>query len=203
MKKKIKKEIKVGDEVFVIERNLDIVTKKVLGIIQGEDETRYKVDSYSCDGVTKNDLFLSKPKAEKVKQDFLDSLKFKVGELLVFKYKDYNKSVVEIGRVDKLDYSEKPYKIETPYKNIYDVTDGDVSLKINNKYIENFGKLKELDETFEQLNKEILKVIRKIHIEYEQLEEDLKKSFKKQYKWTNLNKKPLFEKRFDYRSDDY
>ncbi len=197
------KEIKIGDEVFVIERKLDIVKHKILEVIHGEKEISYKLETQSCGGVNKNDFFLTKSKAEKVKQDFLDSLKFKVGDLLIFKYKEYSRMNSEIGRVVELIYDGAPYKIKTAYKNIYDITDEDVVLKLNNKYIEDFGDLRELNEQFELISKQLNGIASQINKEHERLEKDFKQSFKKEYSWTRINKVPLFKDKFNYHEEDW
>ena len=198
---KNKKELKIGQEVFVIERNLNIETKKIIAIVNEEKEIKYKIDSDSCGGVLKKEFYLTKHKAEVVKQDFLDNLKFKVGDLLVFKYKEYGGTIIEIGRIINLFYKDKPYGLKTSYKNIFDLNDEGIVLKVNNEYIENFGKLQGLDEEFEEANKKINEIKTKIHMEHELLEKELNQSFKKQYKWTNINQKPLFKDRFDYQND--
>lgn len=197
-----KSNLKVGDIVFVIERNLEVVQKTILEVINTDKEIKYKLDSFTCGGVPEDEFHLTKHKAEAVKQKFLDQLKFRVGDLLVFRYKDYGHSEIEIGRVFKLQAGDKPYNIKTAYKNIYDLTDNDIVLKVNNEYIENFGKLSELDDEFEETTKQMHDVIKRINHEHELLEKDLKQSFKKQYKWNWNKKRPLFKNKFCYEEDE-
>ena len=74
--------------------------------------------------------------------------------------------------------------------------------KINNSYIENFGRLKELNQDFKEVEKELSDIISQINKEHDTLEEELKQSFKKQFAWYNLRKKPLFKDRFNYVEED-
>ncbi|RLI97110.1 MAG: hypothetical protein DRO96_01465 [Candidatus Aenigmatarchaeota archaeon] len=77
-------DIKIGQEVFIIDKDLIICPKKVLAIINEGKETKYKLEVHSCGGSSSKEIYLTKNKAEVAKQDFLNGLRFMVGDLLVF-----------------------------------------------------------------------------------------------------------------------
>ncbi len=199
-----KKEIlKIGQEVFIIESDLTISSKKIVAIVNEEKETKYKLDVESCGGILEKDFSLTKQKAKVKKQNFLDDLKFKVGDLLIFKYKEYHNEVINIGKVKEIRYDGAPYHITTSYKNIYDLSDVDIVLKVNNDYIENFGRLQDLSIEFKKADEEISRIMKSINFEHDLLEKDLKQKFKKQFPWWTNKKKPLFKERFNYVEEDY
>jgi len=194
--------LKVGREVFIISRQLNIDSKKIIAVIEGNEETTYKLDTFDCGGVTRKELFLTKSKAKVRKKEFTDKLKFRKGDLIIFKHKEYNNTEIEIGIIDELKYSKSPYYIKTAHNYTYDLIDTDVVLKINNSYIENYEDLKELHIKFDETKKELNYIITLMHKEHDKLEWDLKKKFKKQFAWYTISKKPKFEDRFRYESDD-
>ena len=200
----LKKAFEIGQEVFIIERNLNISKKEIVAILKEERETKYKVDVKSCGGVNENDFFLTKGKAEAKKQDFLDCLKFKVGDLIIFKYNNYSHKDIQIGRIKQIIYNEgNPYEVRTAFNCVRDLCDKEIALKINNSYIENYGRLQDLKGEFEELRKKMSCVLEEINKEHNKLEKDLKKSFKREFKWYRVNKVPLFRDRFDYEEKDY
>lgn len=197
-------EIKIGQEIFIINNHLEIEPKRVMALINEEGGIKYRLDVYACEGKKRDEIFLTKAQAEKVKQDFLDKLKFKVGDLIVFKFKEYGTEETDIGRIKEIYFNENyPYKITTAYKNSREVSEGFISLKIRNEYIESFGNLTSLYEDFEKKEKEILDIIKKINHEHDKLEKDLLVSFKKEYGFLHFNrKKPLFKDKFNYNEYD-
>jgi len=198
-----KSQIKIGQKVFIIGRDLNIVEKKVLAIVEEEKETKYKLDLNSCGGISENDFFLTKGEVEVKIQNFRDDLKFNVGDLVIFKHKEYHTYVTKLGRIKEIKYDGCPYKIKTTYENIYDLTDEDITLKIDNSYIENYGRLKELNMSFKVVEKELNDILSLIHKEHDMLEKELKKSFKKEFAWYRIKKTPLFKDRFSYKEEDY
>jgi len=198
-----KKRLEIGQEVFIIEKDLNIVPKKIVGFKEENGELKYQLNVNYCSGISKEDFFMTNRKAQVTKQKFLNRLRFKVGDLIVFEYKHYGRKDTDIGRVDKIIYSEKnPYVVKTTYNEIRDISDDDKVLKLKEDYIENFGLLKELYDEFEEKNTEINKILSKLNKEHERLEKELQKSFKKQYSWIHWDKsKPLFKDRFNYERD--
>jgi len=105
-------DIKIGQEVFI----------------------KYKLEVHSCGGSSSKEIYLTKNKAEVAKQDFLNGLRFMVGDLLVFQYREWGVIETYIGRVAEIKYDEKPYCIKTSCKSLYDITDESVVVKIKNDY---------------------------------------------------------------------
>ena len=101
--------LKIGQKVFRINHNLEIIEKKIVAIVKAEKEVKYQLNTDSCVGLIETDFFLTKSKAEAARQDFLDKLKFKVGDLIIFKMKDWSQIVTRIGRIDEINYSKRPY----------------------------------------------------------------------------------------------
>ena len=198
-----KKKLKIGQDVFRIERDLSISTNKILAIVTEEKETKYKLDAYSCGGISAKELFTTKNKAEVTKQEFINGLKFVAGTLLIFRYREYGTDEILIGRITELIYGKNPYNIKTSNGNNYEIFDDSIVLKINNTYIENFGKLQDLSVGFDKANREVLRIQKLITTEHDILEKDLKQKFKRQFSWFSRKKKPLFEDRFMYDSDYY
>lgn len=196
--------LKIDQEIFVIEQDLTIIPKKIIAIINEGKETKYRLDTYSCNGIPEKEIFKTKIKAEIIKQEFLNNLKFIVGDLLIFEHEDYQSKEIMIGQVVKIKYGKKPYVIKTTINTIYDQDDNSILLKVKNNYIENFGKLHELGVVLERTIKESEKLTNMMNLEYDQLEKDLKQKFKKQfsYSWTLKRKKPLFKDRFNYGNYD-
>lgn len=194
------KEIKIGQEIFIIERDLTISKKKIVAIINEEKEKTYKIDVKSCGGITESEFCLTKQKAEVKKKNFLDDLKFKVGDLVVFEFINFSQKKKVLAKIIKIEYLNKPYEILGSYKEFDNISDKDILLKVKNEYIENYGNLQELYEQFEEKEKEIKKIITLIYEQHDNLEEELKQSIKKQYSVFNWNKsKPKFKDRFSYR----
>ena len=102
------KEKQIGQEVFILERDLTISKQKIVAIITEEKEKKYKLDIKSCGGITEKDFYLTKPKAEVKKKNFLDSLKFKIGDLVVFDYMEYGNKKKTIGKITNIIYSSTP-----------------------------------------------------------------------------------------------
>jgi len=50
-----KQEIKIGTEVWIIERDLNISNKKIVAIVDEGDIKKYKLDVESCGGITEKD----------------------------------------------------------------------------------------------------------------------------------------------------
>jgi len=202
----MKKKIKIGQKVFVINKDTTIEEKEVFAIIDMGKEVGYTLDKNSCGGYSESDVFTTKSKAEVKLQNFLDDLRFKVGDLLVFKtkkYYSYDKKEVVLGRVHTIKYdSNEPYEIRTQSKNIHDLSDEDIILKAKNEFIENFGDMKELYKKFEEKRKELDSIYREIEKEHEQLEKELGHSFKKQFPWWSHKRKPIFSDRFNYEEED-
>jgi len=196
------KEIKIGTEVWIIERDLNIVNKKIVAIVDEGDEIKYKIDVKSCGGITKNDFCLTKQKAQVKKKNFLDELRFRIGDLVVFEYKEYSNRRKTIGRITAIRYSGNSYEVSGSYKEFNNISDEDILLKIKNEFIENWGNLEELYEQFNEKDKEIRGIITMIHKEHERLEKELEQNIRKQYSVFNWNKsKPLFKDRFSYTED--
>lgn len=200
----MKVKIEIGQKVFIIERNLEIKEKEVLAIINTEDKIGYTLDKHSCGGYNEGDVFVTKSKAEAIKQDFLDELKFKVGDLLIFKVKSgWEKGNRVVGRVHEIRFNEnEPYNIKTTNSETFDLADDEDVLKINNSFIENFGNMRELYEEFNEKKKELDEVYREISTEHEYLERELGNSFRKQFPWYSRSKKPLFKDRFCYQKEE-
>ena len=199
-----KEKIKIGQKVFVINKDLNIEEKEVFAIINSGDKVGYTLDNHSCGGYFEDDVFTTKSKAEVKKQDFLDDLKFKVGDLLIFKIKEYSREEIVLGRVHAIKYDyEEPYEIKTSSRTIHNLSDDDVVLKVKNEFIENFGNMKELYKEFEEKRQELDRIYNSISKEHDILEKELGRSFKKQFPWWSKNKKPLFADRFNYEEEDH
>lgn len=198
---------KIGDEVWIIEEDLSISPKKIVGYKEVEGKITYELDVRFCQGISKNELSKTKTKAEVKKKNFLDELNFKVGDLVVFEYKDYSYQRFKkktIGRIDKIEYSNTPYKVMGTYREFDNISDEDILLKIRNEFIEDYGNLQELYEQFKEKDKEIGDIINLINSEHDRLEKELETSIKKEYSFFHWNKsKPLFKDRFCYERDDY
>ena len=93
----MKNKIEIGNKVFVINKNCEIEEKEVFAIINSGKEIGYTLDKNSCGGYSEYDVFTTKPKADVELQSFMDKLKFHVGELVVFEYKDYSQMKKAIG----------------------------------------------------------------------------------------------------------
>ena len=91
-KKNTKKpKFKIGDEVWIIEKDLSISLKKIVGYKEVEEKITYELDVRFCQGISESELSKTKTKAEVKEKNFLDELKFKVGDLVVFEYKEYSR----------------------------------------------------------------------------------------------------------------
>lgn len=204
-KKKINKpKFEIGDEVWIVEKDLTIAPKKIVGYKEIEGKITYELDVRFCQGISDSELSKTKTKAEVKKKNFLDELKFKVGDLIVFEYKEYSRREKTIGRITKIEYSGNPYEVKGSYRELNNISDEDIILKVKNEFIEDFGNLQELYKNFEEKEKELRDIIRLIHKQHDMLEKELENSIKKQYSVWNWNKsKPLFKNRFSYEREDY
>lgn len=200
---KNKKELKIGQIVFIIDSKVNVTEEKIVAIIKEENEIKYSFDTSSCDGVSEKEIFLTKNKAEVRRKNFLDKLRFNVGDLIIFKYKSFGSTSINIGRINKINYSKKPYGATTAYEEIYDFPEEAVVLKIKNEYIEGFGEIKELHKEYDKIRNELREIEKRINKEHELLEKDLKQKFKKHFFLGRNKKKPLFEDRFKYEEDYY
>ena len=197
--KKNKSEFEIGQKVFIIDGDLNIVEKTIKGIIKEEKQTKYKLDTNSCGGVLQEDLFLTEAKADVKKQDFLDNLKFKVGDLIIHEQKEkyYSpKKSSKIVRIMEIKYTNTPYKIKSPDEHINFLAEKDIKLKVKNKFIENWGNIKELYSQFETKEKELNEIVKSIDSEFDELNDKLKANAKKPY--LLFFGKPKFGDRFIY-----
>ena len=199
-----KNKIEIGQKVFVISKDCKIEEKEVLAIINSGDKIGYTLDKNSCGGYLEDDVFTTNGMAEAHLQSFLDGLKFSVGELVVFEYKDYSNNKRSIGRISRIIHSDFQYEVMGSYKEFDSICEEQILLKIKNKFIENYGNLQELSEKFKEMEKEISNVASLIHKEHDRLETELETSIKKNYSIFNWSrKKPLFKDRFSYVREYY
>jgi len=207
MKNKKEAQLEAGDKVFIIGRNLEIEEKKVYGVVFEEETIKYQLEEHQCGGTEKTQIFKTKAKAEAKKQDFLDELKFKVGELVVFEYKEYSNStpMKSIGRVWEINFSTHPYLIKDSYSHNDTVTEEQILLKLKNDFIEGYGNIQGLYKEFNEKEKELRDIIKRIHNQHDSLEKELNLNIRKQYGLFNWNKsRPLFSDRFSYEDNhDY
>jgi len=195
---------KMGTDVWIIERDLSIINKKIVGYKEVEGNITYELDVKFCNGISEDELSKTKIKAEVRKKNFLDDLKFNVGDLIVFEYTEYSRKEKTIGRIISIEYSGTPYKIKGSYNEFNNLSDEDILLKVKNEFIESFNGLQELYSEFQEKDKELNNIISLIHRKHYQIEKELKTSIKKQYSVWNWNKsKPLFKDRFCYGEDNY
>lgn len=205
MKTKIKEpKYKIGDEVWKINRDLSIVQEIIVGYKKNDkDEINYELDVKFCNGISETELFTTKTKAEVKLMNFLDDLEYKIGDLVVFEYKEYSRKNKTIGRIIKIEYLGCPYDIKGSHEEHDNISDEDILLKVKNEFIENFGNLQESYKEFEEIEKELRDIISIIHKQHDQLEKELETSIKKQYSVWNWNKsKPIFKDRFTYERDN-
>lgn len=205
-----KDKIEIGQKVFVINKECNIEEKEVFAIINTEDiltkepKLGYTLDKDSCGGYSEEDIFETKSKAEVEIQNFMDNLKFKVGDLIVFEYKEdsYSQKKKTIGRIMAINYSSTPYEVRGSYKEFDSISEEQILLKIKNEFIENYGDIQELYEQFDEKDKELRDIIQLINKEHDQLEKELEQSIKKQYRVFSWNRsKPKFRDRFTYEED--
>ena len=199
----VKKEaIKIGDQVFVIKKDLTIEEKEVLAIITTEDKLGYTLDKNSCGGYSEDDVFSTKAKADVVVHEFMDNIKFKEGDLIIFEHKEYSRKEKAIGRIVGINHSDLPYEIRGSCKEFESICEEQILLRIKNKFIENFGNIKELYQEFEDKKREVSNIMKSIQWEFDKLETEVHDSVRKQYGLFNWNKsKPLFKDRFTYQED--
>ncbi len=199
MTKDKKQKFELGQEVFIIDTDLSIIPKKIVGFKKDDEELKYQLNVSYCHGVSEQTLFKTKNKAKVEKKNFLDNLKFKVGDLVVFEYKEYNHREKTIGLIRDIVYSGTPYKVQGTYRELYNISDENIFLKIKNEFIENYGNLQELYNEFEEKHIEMSNLLKVIFKKHDNLEKELKTSIKKQYGLFNWNKsKPKFTDRFSY-----
>ncbi len=204
MKKVKGQKFELGQEVFIIDKDLNIVPKKIVGFKKDGEELKYELDVRYCQGISEKELCKTKNKALVRKKNFLDDLKFRIDDLVVFEYKDYNRKKKTIGRITKIVYSSTPYEVKGSYKELNNISDEDILLKIKNEFIENYENLKELYEEFQEKNKEVNALLFAISKTHDELEKVLETSIRKEYSWLHWNKsKPKFEDRFSYEDDRY
>lgn len=195
--------LKVGQKVFIINSKLEIEEKRVNAIVLEKEEIKYQLDEHSCSASERTEIFMSKQKAQVSKKNFLDGLRFGVGDLVVVKYKEYSRTQVKVGLISELSYFNSPYKItfgDDRYTR--DILDSDIILKVKNEFIENFGNILELQSKFEETKKELNHILSEIGNEYEVLEKELKQKFKQQYPWYSEKKKPMFKDMFEYEANN-
>lgn len=199
-----KEKFKIGQKIFIINKDVEIEEKEVLAVINEEKKIGYTLDENSCGGYEEKDVFETKNKAEVAKQNFLDELRFKVGDLIIFKHREYSCEEIVIGRIKKISFISSPYHVTTNSHSIHDLDESKIILKIKNEFIENYGRIKDLFEEFEDQKKVMNSIFTKIGWEYDELEKELKQSMKKQLPtWYNKKYKPMFKDRFNYEREDY
>lgn len=199
-----KEKIEIGQKVFIITRECNIEEKEVFAIINTKDKLGYTLEENSCGGYSEDDVFITKAKAQVKLQNFLDELKFKVGDLIVFEYKKYSSQKKKaIGRIIKIVYSNVPYEIRGSCKEFDSISEEEIFLKIKNEFIENYGNIQELYKEFNEKKEEVREIIDLIHGQFDNLETEINDNVRKQYGIFNWNKsKPLFKDRFTYEEDD-
>jgi len=195
-----REKIQIGSKVFIIDRDLSIVEKQVLAVIDSGDKIGYTLDENSCGGYCEEDVFITKSNAEVALQNFLDGLKFHVGDLVVGEFKNYSKKEKFIGRIVSIKYSDLYiYEVIGCYEKFDNISEEQILLKVKNEFIDNYGNILDLYNQFEEKEKEIRHIISLINNQHEELEKELKHSISKQYNLFGWNrKKPLFKDRFDY-----
>lgn len=201
-----KEKIKIGQTVFIINKDVEIQEKEVLAIINEEYKIGYTLDKNMCGGYDEENVFSTRNKAEVVKQNFLDELRFKVGDLIVFKYKRYGREEIVIGKVKQVFFRSDPYYITTHNLGIYNLDEDKIILKVKNDFIENYGDISDLYEEFEKQKILMGNILKDISNEYDKLETELKQNFRKQLpSWWGGKNKSMFEDRFNYeeRSEYY
>ena len=197
-----KKSYKIGDKVYHLNRKLEIEEKEVIAIVKHEKETKYKLDNYTCNGTCEKEIFESKAKAEAVKQKYINSLNYRVGDIVIIENEQYGRKSYDIGRVSELQYDTHPYLITFRGHSCWDSATKNI-VKVDENYIENFEDIKELNVKFDEAQKELDKVKDQIDRQFENLCDELERDFKKSYSWGRLTHKPKFDDRFIHHKDEY
>lgn len=201
---KKKPEFEIGQEVFIIDKDVNIIEKNVIAVINMKNGIGYTLDENSCGGYSDSDVFATENKAKVAKQNFLDELRFKVGDLIIFKHKEYNREEIVIGKIKKISFRSDPYYVTTRSHTVDNLDESQIILKVKNKYIENYGRMKDLMKEFEDQKKVMGNILKKIGWEHDELEAELKQNFKKQLPtWYDKRDKPLFKDCFNYEREDY
>lgn len=92
MKMENKKSIpkfKIGEKVWKIERDLSIVQEKIVGYKEVDKKITYELDVRFCQGISEEELFKTKNKAEVKKKNFLDKVEIEGKEEFI-EYVDYD-----------------------------------------------------------------------------------------------------------------
>ena len=194
----MKNKYKIGQEVFIINNDLKIVQKTIVGIVKEQKGIKYKLDENTCDGVDEKNIFLTEPKAEVAKKDFLDNLKFSIGDLIVYKEENVysNKKTRRIAKIIDIKYTQSPYTIKNTRGYKKSLFEEEIALKVKNKFIENWGNVKELNDKYDKKRKELDKIKEEINSAFDDLEEKLNINIEKPYFY--FSGKPKFEDRFVY-----
>ena len=194
----MKNKYKIGQEVFIINNDLEIVQKTIVGIVTEEKGTKYKLDENSCSGIEDKNIFPTKPKAEIAKKDFLDKLKFSIGDLIVYKEEDVysNKKIRRIAKIIGIKYTQSPYTIKNIRGYKKSLFEKEIKLKLKNTFIENWGNVKELNDKYDKKRKELNKIKEEINSAFYDLEKKLSINIEKPYFY--FSGKPKFEDRFVY-----
>lgn len=197
------KKFKIGQDVWLINRDCTISKKTILAVIDGLDGLKYKVDSYTCDGKSGEDLFISEKSAKTRLNKFLKELNYKVGDIVCANIEEYYGKSKQICRIYKIVFCKtNPYELENYYKHYSNVKEKDIYVKVKDEYLEKYGNLEKLYKEYKDKEDELFKIIRKIDQEHESLEKDLKDKFKKNYSWWNRKVKK-FKDTFEYSNKEY
>ncbi len=193
-----KKQIKIGQKVFIITRDLEIKEQTIEAILKERDKIKYKLNVTHCNGIPEEEMFLTKGKAEKAKHDFLDKLRFKLGDMVAFK-SQWDDNIKRIGRITEITKSKTPYEITKSYGNCETVSVESVLLKVKNDFIESYENIQELFRQFEEKQGELKDINRLIQNLHTKLEKELQMNVQKMYSfWNWKNTKIKFSDRFIY-----
>ena len=169
-----------------------------LPILTEEKGTKYKLDENSCSGIEDKNIFPTKPKAEIAKKDFLDNLKFSIGDLIVYEEENVydNKKIRRIAKIIDIKYTQSPYTIKNIRGYKKSLFEKEIKLKLKNTFFENWANIKELNDKYDKKKKEIDKLKEEINSVFDDLEEELNINIEKPYFY--FSGKPKFEDRFVY-----
>lgn len=182
---KKKSELKIGDEVFFVDKE-NVSSSIIKSISHNEKGTSCRLDDNKYKDYNLEDLFKSEGEAEYKLKQIQKKYKYSFNDIVVVKRKNH----IQIGKiVERYISNEGNLFYNLAILDNFGCSSIEFSFKeeeltkVDDKYIINFGRVKEIVKELEEFNKKKSEIVKRLNREYEILDDELKIGYRKINSW--------------------
>lgn len=180
-----KKEFNIGDKVFFVDKET-INSSTIKSINKEEKGTFFKLDDNRFNDYSLDNLFKTEGEAEYKLKQIQRMYKYTFNDIVVVN----RKNRIQLGKiVERYTSKEGNQFYNLAILDNYGCSSIEFSFKekeltkVDDKYIINFGKVKEIVKELDDFNKKKSEIVKRLNREYEKLDDELKIGYRKINSW--------------------